>query len=147
MAQDSGRIIVGVDGSGASVDAIKWAIRQARLTGATVEAIIAWSVPVSFGVAMGAVESVDWEANSKEIIDAAVREAVGDGDSDVKITLTSVQGHPADILVEASKDADLAVVGSRGHGGFVGAVLGSVSSHVVAHALCPVVVTRQRKDS
>lgn len=145
MAQGNGRIIVGVDGSGASIDAIRWAIRQAELTGASVEAIICWSVPVSFGVAMGAVESVDWEANSKEIIEAAVNEAVGD--SGVTITCTSVQGHPADVLVEASKDADLVVVGSRGHGGFVGAMLGSVSSHVVAHAQCPVVVTREQHES
>ncbi len=144
MAQGSGRIVVGVDGSGASVDAIKWAVTQASLTGASVEAIICWSIPVSFGVAMGAVESVDWESNSQEIIDAAVNEAVGD--IGTAITKKNVQGHPADILVEASKGADLVVVGSRGHGGFVGAVLGSVSSHVVSHARCPVVVTRERDE-
>lgn len=144
MAQGSGRIVVGVDGSGASVDAIKWAIAQAGLTGASVEAIICWSVPVSFGVAMGAVETVDWESNSREILDAAISEAVGDGGT--AITKKNIQGHPADALVESSKGADLVVVGSRGHGGFVGAVLGSVSSHVVAHARCPVVVTRERDE-
>ena len=144
MAQGSGRIVVGVDGSGASVDAIKWALAQAGLTGASVEAIICWNIPVSFGVAMGAVESVDWESNSHEILDAAINEAVGD--SGTAVTRKNVQGHPADVLVEASKGADLVVVGSRGHGGFVGAVLGSVSSHVVAHARCPVVVTRERDE-
>ena len=51
-----------------------------------------------------------------------------------------VEGHPAGILIEASAQADLLVVGSRGHGGFVGALLGSVSHRCVAHALCPVVV-------
>ncbi|PRZ33571.1 nucleotide-binding universal stress UspA family protein [Antricoccus suffuscus] len=145
MAQGSGRIVVGVDGSGASVDAIKWAVAQAALTGASVEAIICWSVPVSFGVAMGAVETVDWESNSHEILDAALSEAIGD--SGAVVTKKNVQGHPADVLVEASKGAELVVVGSRGHGGFVGAVLGSVSSHVVAHARCPVVVTRERDES
>ena len=54
----------------------------------------------------------------------------------------AIEGHPAEVLVEASKDADLLVVGSRGHGGFIGMLLGSVSQHVLAHARCPVVVVR-----
>ena len=144
MAQTGGRIVVGVDGSGASVEALRWALHQATFTGASVEAIGCWMVPVSFGVAMGAVESVDWESNSQEILDAAITEARGD--SGQSVTKKNVQGHPADVLVDASKDAELVVVGSRGHGGFVGAVLGSVSSHVVAHAHCPVLVTRNREE-
>ena len=56
---------------------------------------------------------------------------------------TSVeQGNPAEVLIKRSKEADLLVVGSRGHGGFSGMLLGSVSHHLVAHAECPVVVVR-----
>jgi nucleotide-binding universal stress UspA family protein len=60
----------------------------------------------------------------------------------VEVRTSVEEGHPAEVLIERSKEADLLVVGSRGHGGFAGMLLGSVSHHLVAHASCPVVVLR-----
>jgi len=63
-------------------------------------------------------------------------------DPSLRVEQEVVEGHPAQQLVVASEGADLVVVGSRGHGGFVGMLLGSVSQHVSAHAACPVLVVR-----
>jgi len=85
-------------------------------------------------------DDVDWADNAKQTIEAAVKEALG-GDID-NVTSYVVQGHPAQVLVDASAGAELLVVGNRGHGGFTEALLGSVSERVVAHASCPVLVVR-----
>lgn len=140
MSSEHGRIIVGVDGSPASVDAIRWAARQASLTGETLEAVICWTIPASYGVAFGGEDAIDWKQNAEQALEEALTDAIGDGAASVQRTVE--QGHPSYVLVEASKRADLLVVGSRGHGGFVGLVLGSVSTHVVSHSACPVTVTR-----
>lgn len=86
----------------------------------------------------------DVAAVAHNLLDAAIRDAVGD-DADswrhsVKITRRAVQGSGAKVLLDEVTESDLLVVGSRGHGGFVGALLGSVSHHVVSQARCPVVV-------
>ena len=141
MTERSSRIIVGVDGSPASIDAIKWAAGQASLTGGTLVAVTAWSIPASYGVAFGGEDAVDWKQNAQQALDEALAEALGaDGSTNVEKVVD--QGHPSYVIVGASKGADLVVVGSRGHGGFTGMLLGSVSQHVVAHAECPVVVVR-----
>lgn len=77
------------------------------------------------------------QAWSRAALDAAVAAVSAD---EVPVEGRLVQGHPASVLIDASAHADLLVVGSRGHGGFVGALLGSVSHRCVAHAACPVVV-------
>lgn len=139
MAQSQERIVVGVDGSSASIDALKWAIRQSSLTGATVEAVISWQFPMAYGGYPGGA-GVDWPANAQTVLDTAVDEAVG-SQAD-QISRQVVRGHPAQVLLDAAAGADLLVVGSRGHGGFAGMLLGSVSEHVAAHAPCPVLVIR-----
>ncbi len=132
------RIVVGVDGSPASVDALKWAIRQAALTGAAVEAVLAWQYPMAYGGYPGSGD-IDWPANARTALDTALAEAV---DSNAAVSRRVVEGHPAQVLIDAAAGADLLVVGSRGRGGFVGMLLGSVSEHVSAHAPCPVLVVR-----
>ena len=138
MNDPQGRIVVGVDGSDASLDAIRWALRQARLTGSALETVTSWSFPSQ--IAELAAEDIDWNGRARSLLDDALTEV--DAEGDVPITRTTNQGHPAQVLIDASKDADLLVVGSRGHGGFAGMMLGSVSVHVSAHAECPVVVVR-----
>jgi nucleotide-binding universal stress UspA family protein len=134
------RIVVGVDGSEAAGEALRWAVAQAKLTGATVEAVYAWDPGVL--VSLGMPPMLDWKplreaANErpKEI----VRETVG-GDTGVRIVTKTVMGHAADVLVKRSATADLLVVGSRGLGGLKGMVLGSVGHHCAAHSHCPVVI-------
>jgi nucleotide-binding universal stress UspA family protein len=131
-----GRIVVGVDGSPAAALALRWALAQAVLTGAAVEAINAWQVPQVPGGRVSMMGG-DFSAISKEILRNAV-EAVGA--SPESVTERTVQGHPAQVLVDASDGAELLVVGNRGHGGFTGLLLGSVSGQVLAHARCPTVV-------
>jgi len=143
--QEAGRIVVGVDGSDSSKAALAWAVRQAGLTGASVEAVIAWHYPVIVGgmpyapVAM--LQSSDFGRQAATILSHAVS-AVIPPDSPVKISNTVREGNAAQVLLDVSGDADLLVVGSRGHGGFAEALLGSVSQHCVHHARCPIVIIR-----
>jgi nucleotide-binding universal stress UspA family protein len=145
----SHRIVVGVDGSASSKAALAWAIRQAELTGATVEAVIAWHSPVmvgGYGRAPVTATEPDFEAVSGYELGVAIAETV-DPASEVKVTATVREGGAARVLLDASHGADLLVVGSRGHGGFTGALLGSVSQHCVHHATCPVVIIRTDQTS
>jgi nucleotide-binding universal stress UspA family protein len=134
------RIVVGVDGSPASLDALEWAVRQGALTGAVVEAVTAWHFPTTAVGGYPIVAATDWHANAQVIQELAVKEALGD--EATALIRRVAQGHPVSVLLDAAVDADLLVVGSRGHGGFAGMLLGSVSEHVVAHAPCAVVVIK-----
>lgn len=139
MTTPSARIVVGVDGSAASVEALRWAVTQAELTSATVEAIASWESPDQHGIASYAAE-IDWVDITRRTLEIAIKEA-GLGDRhDVQASVR--QGPPAHVLVEASRQAQLLVVGTRGHGGFAGLLLGSTSAYVIAHAACPVLVVR-----
>jgi nucleotide-binding universal stress UspA family protein len=140
-----GRIVVGVDGSPSSVRALRWALEQARLTGAPVCAVGAWEVPASPTWLAVEEDIGNWEKGALTVLDGAVKDATGDAES-LPVQREVVCGHPAKVLVDASTDASLLVVGSRGHGGFAGLLLGSVSQHVVAHASCPVVVVHTAAD-
>jgi nucleotide-binding universal stress UspA family protein len=137
------RIVAGVDGSQSSLSALRWAIRQAGLTGASVDAVIAWQYPDAAGgygwAPTGLEGSVDFQSSAQQIVAAAIG-GTADPGSDSLIRPRVVEGLAAQVLLDASDGADLLVVGSRGHGGFAEALLGSVSQHCVHHAHCPVVV-------
>jgi nucleotide-binding universal stress UspA family protein len=139
-AEQERRIVVGVDGSDVSKAALEWAVRQAGLTGAAVEAVIAWEFPVITGYPVP-VSDVDWEDLARQIITDAVAEVRGVA-GQVQIRGTVMKGNAAQVLLDESAGAELLVVGSRGHGGFTEALLGSVGQHCVQHATCPVVVIR-----
>lgn len=139
----SHRIVVGVDGSSSSTSALEWAAKQAELTGAMLEVIATWDWPAAFGVAFSYVPSnYNPSDDAQQILDAAL-EGVRGAHPDLPIRSIVLEGHPAPILVEASRGADLLVVGSRGHGEFAGMLLGSVSEHCVTNAHCPVLVLRE----
>ena len=132
------RIVVGVDGSEASVEALRQAQRMATPLGAKVQAIACWEYPQMYsGYVMMGVEG--FEEGARKVLDDAVAQAFGD-ETPANVSSTLVRSHPREALIDASRDADMIVVGRRGHGGFGGLLLGSVSSAIVAHAQCPVLV-------
>jgi nucleotide-binding universal stress UspA family protein len=137
------RIVAGVDGSSSSLSALRWAIRQAVLTGAAVDAVIAWHTPASRGgygwETAGPEQNFDFEEVAARTVMEAVSSTPASG---VSVRTQVTEGHPAQVLLDACDGAGLLVVGSRGHGGFAEALLGSVSMHCVQHAPCPVVVIR-----
>lgn len=140
----AGRIVVGVDGSGGSVHALRWAFVEAGLRDATVDAVHCWHYPYSAsteitGMAAGVVSREDLETVASEVLDVSLDHA-GPAPAGVTVNPNLVQGGAAFALLEAAVGADMLVVGSRGHGGFTGLLLGSVSQQIVHHAPCPVVV-------
>lgn len=142
------RIVAGIDGSPSSLAALRWAVRQAGLTGGSVEAVMAWQYPATmtgYGWApIAVVEPGEYEENAQKALAEAVA-AVDTSGGDVPISQWVQQGNPAQVLIDAAADADLLVVGSRGHGGFAEVLLGSVSMHCVHHAPCPVAVIRDAR--
>lgn len=136
------RIVVGVDGSASAKAALRWAIRQAKLTGGTVDAVIAWHYPTAYSYPVPISPLSSARELAQRVLDEAVYEVQQALDEHVEITPKVIEGNAARVLLDASQDADLLVIGSRGHGGFVAALLGSTSQHAVQHATCPVVVIR-----
>jgi nucleotide-binding universal stress UspA family protein len=138
------RIVVGVDGSDGSVAALRWALGEARLRGAGVEVIHSWDYPYLAytevtGMAAGVVSREDLEKVGQEVLQATIDRVAGEA-SGIDVRPVVMQGGAAATLLQAAVGADLLVVGTRGHGGFTGLLLGSVSQHAVHHAPCPVVV-------
>lgn len=133
-------IVVGIDGSKASEDALRWAASQAQLIGGEVHAVIAWQMPSSYGFYVDYSEE-EAAADTGKTLEQVVSKTLGIPPP-VPVTSSVVKGRPTEVLVEASRSADLLVVGSRGRGAFTGMLLGSVSQHCVQHAACPVLVFR-----
>ena len=136
--------MVGVDGSGQSKAALRWAARFLAITGGRIDAVIAWHPPASFGWSY---VPGDWnpEKDAEKVLSRAVDEVFG-ADRPLGMQLIVREGNPAKVLLDASRDADLLVVGSRGHGGFAGLLLGSVSAHCAEHATLPVLVVHGNKE-
>lgn len=141
MARDRApeKILVGVDGSPASRQALRWAARHAQRTGGELHAIAVWSTPTTYGW-MLPVEDLDWQGNAASAaLEKTVLETLGDTAAK-GVHREVVEGRPARRLLDATVGADLLVVGSHGHSEIADMLLGSVALHVVAHARCPVVV-------
>lgn len=134
-------IIVGIDGSANSDCALKWALKHAQLSGASIHLVAAYTVP---GVNMSQADIVYPEDFDTAVKDStqALAEAAAQvvRDAGVEVTTTVSPGDASGVLVESSNGADLAVVGARGRGGFAGRLLGSVALAMPAHAQCPTVV-------
>ena len=136
------RIVVGIDGSTASFSALEWAVRQAGSTNASLEVVAAWEWPTSFGWSF-IPDGYDPAGDLEKMIDTLLV-TLRTTHPNLVVSSKVVEGHPAPVLIHEAVGADLLVVGSRGHGEFVGMLIGSVSEHCVANAACPVVVIRSR---
>lgn len=130
-------LVVGVDGSPSSILALQWANRLQPAVGGSIRAVAAWQVPFSY------YEFPPSGWNPEEVAETVLSEALTKAFHDHPprgITTVTRQGSPVRVLLEESKTAQLLVLGSRGHGGFAGLLLGSVSSTVAEHASCPVLI-------
>lgn len=141
QSQHTPVVVVGVDGSENGQVALRWALQHARLMGAELHAVTAWEVSAAYGY-VPMYTDVDLEGDARKQQDDALAE-VADLTVGVEVVPRVVRGHAADALLDASRGAEMLVVGSRGHGTFTGTLLGSVSQHCVQHATCPVVVVRR----
>lgn len=135
------RLVVGVDGSDSSINALRWAARLAPGLGAGIDAVTAWEVPNTYGF-VAFPEDYRPDVDAASVLQTALADAFGDN-LPSGLRQRVAKGNAALVLTDASRDATMVVVGSRGHGGFAGLLLGSVSSHVAEHAACPVLVVRR----
>lgn len=138
FSRTQGHVVVAVDGSPASLAALRQAARLGEALARPVAAVSVWANPAVVPPAS------DLAQDARLQLRESVRLVFGDGPNDVDQIV--VQGRPAAVLEELSAGAEMVVVGSRGHSGLAGTVLGSVSGHVAAHAHCPVLVVRATKD-
>ncbi|MGH3116003.1 MAG: universal stress protein [Gaiellales bacterium] len=141
----NGLIVVGVDGSEGAKAALRFALEEAKLRNATLRVVHTWQFGYigvkgieGFSPVVGA-DLGDLRRTAEVALDAVLHEVAPDA-SGVTIERRVSEGAPATVLVDESREADLLVVGSRGHGGFAGLLLGSVSQQCAHHAACPVVI-------
>jgi nucleotide-binding universal stress UspA family protein len=140
-----GAVVVGVDGSDNSKRALAWAADEARLRHSPLEAVITWEYPTNFGWTPPWPEGFDFEYEATKVLAETVAAVLGD-DPDIDVKCTTVNGNAAHVLRERSHEASMIVVGSRGHGGFAGLLLGSVSEFLAAHSLCPVTIVHEDEE-
>lgn len=137
-------ILVGVDGSRGSRKALTWAAAEAAEHGADLVVLRVWEHVIPPPAGSGSAPSGEvpdlGQAATEDLVQV-IKEELGE-DPPVVAQPRVKHGRPAEVLIEESSGADLLVVGTRGHGGFAGLVLGSVSQHVAAYAQCPVTVVR-----
>lgn len=137
-------ILVGLDGSAGSIAALRRAVKMAPALGLPLHAVVVWDYPTLVsGDYYYPEEYIDPSEGVVDIVGNAA-EQVFDGDPPEWFTSSLRRGKPARELVELSKEAAMLVVGGRGHGGFLGLLLGSVSDACAAHAHCPVLVVHDR---
>jgi nucleotide-binding universal stress UspA family protein len=139
----AGRIVVGADGSEGGQAALRWALGEAELRGATVDAVLSLRVmPMMASPAVALVPDREEEVElGRQLLGQTVADAASMHPT-VRVNQVVMEGGAARALLEVAHGADLLVVGSRGRGGFTGLLLGSVSQQCVHHATCPVVVVR-----
>jgi nucleotide-binding universal stress UspA family protein len=131
-------IVVGVDGSDSSAEAVRWAARQATLTGASLRAVASWRWP---NYVTRVPPGVDLDAETTETLHEVVTAALADY-PELAVTEHVIEGPAGPALLTQASDATLLVVGARGRAAFPGMLLGSVAEYCVRNGPCPVVVVR-----
>jgi nucleotide-binding universal stress UspA family protein len=137
-------VVVGVDGSPSSRKALVWAATEAADHGADLVVLNVWEhtlLPPAGSLSVSERYVPDASQRSADELLQVIKEELGE-DPPIPVKAQVLQGRPAKVLIDHSEGSDLLVVGERGHGGFAGLVLGSVSQHVAAYAKCPVTVVR-----
>jgi nucleotide-binding universal stress UspA family protein len=137
-----GKIVVGVDGSDGSREALRWAFAEATLRNDALEVVIVWQYPITASLpTFGAMTTPDdFETDARSTLLTLLDNEGINAESPIPVSTLVAEGNAARALLDASDSADLLVVGSRGHGGFAGVLVGSISQQCVHHAKCPVVV-------
>jgi nucleotide-binding universal stress UspA family protein len=143
-ATERDKIVVGVDGSDAAAKALTWALDEARLRKCKLQVVHSFPALVCYGGVTAHEYYPQVQKDAEQAFDQVLAELPDN--PGVEIERTLVSGGPAGQLVDASSGASLLVVGSRGMGGFRGLLAGSVSTQVVHHAHCPVVVIKDADD-
>jgi nucleotide-binding universal stress UspA family protein len=143
-------IVVGVDGSEGARAALEFAAREAALRQARLRIVCAWEIPPAvygggFAPTLDQPTLDGFGDGAETVVNQAVATAKGLQPT-IECEGKAVQGQPAEVLLQEARDADLIVVGNRGHGGFASLLLGSVSHQVVQHAGCPVTVVREANN-
>jgi nucleotide-binding universal stress UspA family protein len=140
-AAPHGRVVVEVDGSDTASLALRWALDEGAAHQSTVEVVYAWQPPYvgadTFGGRM--TDPTELQEAARQLLDT-VTDTETAAEIVTSVERTLVCGDAAASLLDAARDADLVVLGSRGNGGFGGLLLGSVSQKVARHASCPVMV-------
>lgn len=141
---DDDRVVVGVDGSAASIAALRYAARIADALDAPLEAVTTWTYPPI----MDSYTIAGWspEDDARGLLDDSIAAAFG-SDPPPHLLRGVLAGPAAATLIDVSRRAGMLVLGSRGHGGFVGLLLGSVSTACAAHAKCPVLIVHARVEA
>lgn len=134
------KVVVGVDGSRASRRALGLGVEEARLRRLDLVAVIAWHTPMVSMPYPIAIDPYEYERSAQHTLDEAVGAVVGEAIDDPVITRRVAKGDARDVLLDGLVADDLLVVGTRGFGGVLGLLLGSVASHCIQHAPCPVLV-------
>ncbi len=134
-------IVVGLDPSEAAGAGLRWAAEEARTSGAALHVVHAYSAPLSTVGTAADIERTDPDLHGAMVdkLEALTSDADADLDG-IEVHLQLHPGRPSDGLVDAARDADLLVVGTRGAGGFAGLLLGSTAARCVRTSTCPVVV-------
>lgn len=140
MPSQSQTVVVGVDGSDESRNAVRWAAEYVERVGGLVHAVTVWHQPVQFGYRLPTSDT-ELEGSASKLLEDIVS-AVKENHPKADLRSRLIRGHVVDELVGLSHQADLMVLGNKGHGAFTGMMVGSVALKLVHHARCPVLVVR-----
>lgn len=137
--EPQGPIVVGVDGSAPSIEALRRAAAISSALGVPIKAVTVWQFPAT--VTLYYFPATDWspDDDARKTLRTAIDQAFA-GAPPANLDTAVIEGSPARVLIRESKHANMLILGSRGHGGFTGLLLGSVSAACAEHAHCPVLI-------